>query len=95
MHVTSVLMWPCEKTYCMVSKPHLDLGDIHVHVHVCGTFVDRPVSVKIKTVKKLTKMTSLCAYVDAKLYPCERDGSLQSVCPLNGHCREESACYYS
>ena len=46
-----------------------------------------------KNCEKLTKMTSLCAYVDAKLYPCERDGSLQSVCPLNGHCREESSVY--
>ena len=38
-------------------------------------------------------MTSLCAYVDTNLYPCERDGSLQSVCLLNGRCREESASY--
>ena len=35
-------------------------------------------------------MTSLRVYVE---YPCERDSSLQSVCPLNGHCREESATY--
>ena len=27
--------------------------------------------------------------------PCEQDGSLQSVCTLNGCCREESACYYT
>ena len=26
-------------------------------------------------------------------YPCERDGSLQSVCPLNGRCEEEPASY--
>ena len=32
----------------------------------------------------------LCAYVG---YSCERDGSLQSVCPLNGCCKEESASY--
>ena len=30
-------------------------------------------------------MTSLGGYVE---YPCERDGSLQSVCPLNGCCKE-------
>ena len=35
-------------------------------------------------------MTSLRAYVE---YPCEQDGSLQSVCPLNGCCKEESASY--
>ena len=37
-------------------------------------------------------MTSLRAYIE---YPCERDGSLQFVCPLNGCCREESASYYT
>ena len=35
-------------------------------------------------------MMSLRAYVE---YPCEQDGSLQSVRPLNGCCREESASY--
>ena len=35
-------------------------------------------------------MMSLRAYIE---YPCERDGALQSVCPLNGCCKEESASY--
>ena len=38
-------------------------------------------------------MTSLCAYVNTNLYLCEWDCSLQSVCLLNGHCREDSASY--
>ena len=37
-------------------------------------------------------MTSLRAYVE---YPYERDGSLQSVCPLNACCKEELASYYT
>ena len=36
-------------------------------------------------------MTSLCVYINMTQYPCEWDGSLQSICPLNNHCREESA----
>ena len=35
-------------------------------------------------------MTSLRAYVE---YPYERDGSLQSVCPLNARCKDDSASY--
>ena len=51
---------------------------------------DRPASAKIKTAKRWKLMTSLRAYVE---YRCEHDGSLQSVCPLNGCCKEESASY--
>ena len=36
---------------------------------------------------------STCAYMNQCL--CEQDGSLQSVCTLNGCCREELACYYT
>ena len=30
-----------------------------------------------------------------RIYLCERDGSLQSVCLLNGCCKEKEACYYT
>ena len=53
-------------------------------------FADRPASAKIKTAKRWKLMMSLRAYVE---YRCEHDGSLQSVCPLNGCCKEESASY--
>ena len=43
-----------------------------------------------KNCEKNESMTSLRAHVE---YRCERDGSLQSVCPLNGCCKEESASY--
>ena len=33
-------------------------------------------------------------YVNTIKYLSEGDSSLQSVCPLNGCCRAESACYY-
>ena len=34
-------------------------------------------------------------YVRTSIRLCEWDGSLQSVCPLNGHCKEKEACYYT
>ena len=39
---------------------------------------------------KVELIMSFCAYVE---YLCEQDGCLQSVCPLNGCCKEESASY--
>ena len=59
-------------------------------VQIFAIFADRPASAKIKTAKRWKLMTSLRAYVE---YRCEHDGSLQSVCPLNGCCKEESASY--
>ena len=32
-----------------------------------------------------------CAYTDMNKQSCEQDSSLQSVCPLNGHCRDQPA----
>ena len=83
------------------SEPLSSLSkDLRVY-HIAGNFrwvqifVDKPVSAKMKTTKEnqLMMMMSLCVYVDTNLYPCERDCSLHSVCLLNAHCREESACY--
>ena len=34
-------------------------------------------------------------YVRTSIWLCEWDGSLQSICPLNGHCKEKEACYYT
>ena len=34
-------------------------------------------------------------YTSIRTSTCEQDGSLQSVCPLNSCCKEESACYYT
>ena len=59
-------------------------------VQIFEIFADRPASAKIKTAKRWKLMTSLRAYVE---YRCEHDDSLQSVCPLNGCCKEESASY--
>ena len=59
-------------------------------VQIFAIFADRPASAKIKTTKRWKLMTSLRAYVE---YRCEHDGSLQSVGPLNGCCKEESASY--
>ena len=59
-------------------------------MQIFAIFADRPASAKIKTAKRWKLMTSLRAYVE---YRCEHDGSLQSVCPLNGCCKEESASY--
>ena len=36
----------------------------------------------------------MMVYINTSQYPCE-DGSLQSVCPVNGHYKEESACYHT
>ena len=47
------------------------------------------------TTGKMEMMMSLCVYINTNQYSCVRDGFLQSVCPLSGHCREESACYYT
>ena len=59
-------------------------------VQIFTIFADRPASAKIKTAKKMEIDDVITCVVE---YPCERDGSLQSVCPLNGCCKEESACY--
>ena len=72
---------------CIFVKTYRIAGNFRM-VQIFAIFADRPASAKIKTAKKL--MTSLRAYVE---YPCERDGSLQSVNPLNGCCKEESAFY--
>ena len=58
----------------------------------CGQICFR----KNKTAKKWTKMEIddiiLCVHRYELVY--ERVDSLWSVCPLNGQCRVESACYY-
>ena len=53
----------------------------------------RGLSVKIETAKIWTKMMSLC--LTSIQTSTLMDGSLQSVCPLNGHRREVSAYYYT
>ena len=60
-------------------------------VQIFVIFADRPASMKIKTMKNELRwklMMSLHAYI---VYQCERDGSQQSVCHLNGCYKEESA----
>ena len=76
-------------------KRYLIAGNIH-WVQSFTIFTDRPASAKIKTMKKLRwkLMMSSCVYIDTNWCLCKRDGFLQSVCPLNNRCREESACYH-
>ena len=59
-------------------------------VQIFVIFVDRPASAKIKTMKKLTK-TEIDEVIICLHWSIWT--SAQSVCALNGGCREESACY--
>ena len=67
-------------------------------MQIFAIFADRPSSAKILNGKKINQDgidDVIMWYVDANWYPCEQDGSLQSVyhesnvCPVNGCCKTD------
>ena len=95
--VLSTMIWVCQTEGMLVSNlmPGIDyrIAGNFRWVRFFAIFTDRPASAKIKTAKKWTKMEIDDVITCVVEYPCERDGSLQSVCPLNGRCEEEPASY--
>ena len=63
----------------------VNFPNFHRHIRFCENKNRKKNEIRRKL------MLSLWVYIDANMYLCEQDGSLQSVCPLNGCCREESA----
>ena len=65
-------------------------------VQIFTIFADRPASANIRTTKKCTKMEIDDVITCVRRYELNLVNEMVlCVCPLNGCCKEESACYHT